>query len=64
MREDYLSGSDDGLNAGEKEVERALRPLSFEDFTGQQKVVDNIKVFGIIFIFHSPNDHIRIFTYQ
>lgn len=45
MREDYLTGSDEGLNAGEKEVERALRPLSFDDFTGQHKVVDNIKVF-------------------
>jgi Holliday junction DNA helicase RuvB len=45
MREDYLSGEGDGLSAAEKEIERALRPLSFHDFTGQQKVVDNIKVF-------------------
>lgn len=45
MREDYLSGEPEGLNAAEKEFEKALRPLSFEDFTGQQKVVDNIKVF-------------------
>jgi Holliday junction DNA helicase RuvB len=44
MREDYLKG-DGNPNADEKEIERALRPLSFEDFTGQQKVVDNIKVF-------------------
>lgn len=45
MREDYLKGDKDGLNPAEKEVERALRPLTFSDFTGQQKVVDNIKVF-------------------
>jgi len=45
MREDYLKADNDGLNANEKEVEKALRPLSFPDFTGQQKVVDNIKVF-------------------
>jgi len=45
MREDYLSGEGENLNAAEKEVEKALRPLSFDDFTGQQKVVDNIKVF-------------------
>ena len=45
MREDYLSGDGENLNAAEKEIEKALRPLSFEDFTGQQKVVDNIKVF-------------------
>jgi len=45
MREDYLSGEGENLNAAEKEIEKALRPLSFDDFTGQQKVVDNIKVF-------------------
>lgn len=45
MREDYLSGDDDGLNPAEKEIEKALRPLSFEDFTGQFKVVENIKIF-------------------
>src|SRR5499427_3302517 len=45
MREDYLKPDSENLNAAEKEVERALRPLSFKDFTGQQKVVDNIKVF-------------------
>jgi holliday junction DNA helicase RuvB len=44
MREDYLQG-DGELNATEKEFEKALRPLSFDDFTGQQKVIDNIKVF-------------------
>ncbi len=45
MREDYLKGDGESLNAGEKDVEKALRPLSFSDFTGQQKVVDNIKIF-------------------
>ncbi len=45
MREDYLSGDEEHLSPVEKEIEKALRPLSFEDFTGQQKVVDNIKVF-------------------
>ncbi|MGE0770866.1 MAG: Holliday junction branch migration DNA helicase RuvB [Cyclobacteriaceae bacterium] len=45
MREDYLTGDGEGLSAAEKEFERALRPLSFQDFTGQQKVVDNIKIF-------------------
>ena len=44
MREDYLKG-DQGQSSGEKEVEKALRPLSFSDFSGQQKVVDNVKVF-------------------
>ncbi len=45
MREDYLRADDDGLKPEEKEIERALRPLSFADFTGQHKVVENVKVF-------------------
>jgi len=44
MREDYLKG-DRSEQSSEKEVEKALRPISFNDFTGQLKVVDNIKVF-------------------
>ena len=43
MREDYLNGNSQ-TNPEEKEFERALRPLSFSDFTGQQKVVENIKI--------------------
>ncbi|MEO7989347.1 MAG: Holliday junction branch migration DNA helicase RuvB [Chryseolinea sp.] len=45
MREDYLKGDGEELSAPEKEVEKALRPLSFQDFTGQLKIVDNIKVY-------------------
>jgi holliday junction DNA helicase RuvB len=45
MREDYLKADDENLSAIEKEFEKALRPLSFDDFTGQGKIVDNIKVF-------------------
>lgn len=29
----------------DREVERALRPLSFGDFTGQEKILNNLKVF-------------------
>ncbi|MEO9805331.1 MAG: Holliday junction branch migration DNA helicase RuvB [Reichenbachiella sp.] len=45
MREDYLNADDEGMNSEEVEFEKALRPLSFNDFTGQHKVVENIKVF-------------------
>lgn len=45
MREDYLNPEGEELNSEEIEFEKALRPLSFEDFTGQAKVVENIKVF-------------------
>ena len=30
---------------GEKDFENALRPLAFDDFSGQQKVVENLRVF-------------------
>lgn len=33
------------MTATDKEIERALRPLSFADFTGQAKVLDNLEVF-------------------
>lgn len=29
----------------DRELEQSLRPLSFDDFTGQQKITDNLKVF-------------------
>ncbi len=45
MREDYLKAEGEGLEPEEKEIEKALRPLSFQDFTGQHKVVENIKIF-------------------
>jgi len=45
MREDYLTGDDEQFNPVEKEIEKALRPLNFDDFTGQHKVVENIKIF-------------------
>ena len=30
----------------EKELEKALRPLSFSDFQGQKKIVDNLEISG------------------
>jgi Holliday junction DNA helicase RuvB len=45
MREDYLSGDDDSMSQAEKEIDKALRPLSFRDFTGQEKIVENLKIF-------------------
>ena len=45
MREDYLNGDTEGLSEADQDIEKALRPISFEDFAGQQKVVDNLKIF-------------------
>ncbi|MDR1683736.1 MAG: Holliday junction branch migration DNA helicase RuvB, partial [Candidatus Symbiothrix sp.] len=33
------------LNDKEKEYENALRPLSFLSFSGQEKIVENLKIF-------------------
>jgi holliday junction DNA helicase RuvB len=45
MREDYLKPDDENFSPAEKEIEKALRPLSFLDFTGQDKIIENLKVF-------------------
>jgi len=42
---DHLNPEQSPLSPEEKDMERALRPLSFDDFTGQEKVVDNLKIF-------------------
>ncbi len=45
MREAFLSGGTDGFDATDKDIDKALRPLSFDDFTGQDKILENLKVF-------------------
>ncbi len=45
MREEYLSGDSENYTPEDKDIDRALRPLSFDDFTGQAKIVENLKVF-------------------
>lgn len=35
----------EGTFSAEKDFENALRPLRFGDFSGQQKVVENLEVF-------------------
>jgi len=45
MRQDYLSGEAEDVTPAEKEIERALRPLSFEDFTGQKPILENLRIF-------------------
>jgi Holliday junction DNA helicase RuvB len=40
-----LDGSDAHLSPTDKDVERALRPIVFDDFSGQQSVVDNLRIF-------------------
>jgi Holliday junction DNA helicase RuvB len=45
MREDFLHGDKSFLDPEDQEIEQALRPLNFKDFTGQEKVVENLKIF-------------------
>ena len=40
-----MNPDNDELSSDDRDFERALRPLSFTDFTGQDKVVENIKIF-------------------
>lgn len=60
-REDYLNGESSFLSPGEREVERALRPLSFEDFTGQAPILENLRVFvGAARIRGEALDHVLL----
>lgn len=40
-----LNPDNENLNSTEREFEKVLRPLSFDDFTGQVQVLENLKVF-------------------
>lgn len=45
MQDSYNIHDNENLNASEREFENALRPLSFENFSGQDKVVENLRIF-------------------
>jgi len=40
-----LNPQPEKLTTTERDIEKALRPLDFGDFTGQEKVVENLKIF-------------------
>ncbi len=42
---DYLDPNMEEGNSVERELEKVLRPISLEDFAGQKKVTDNLRVF-------------------
>src|SRR6187431_1860726 len=61
MREDYLKSDDEQFTPGDKEIERALRPLSFDDFAGQDKILENLKIFvGAAKQRGEPLDHVLL----
>lgn len=40
-----LNADEEPLNPAEREIEKALRPLEFDDFTGQDKILENLRIF-------------------
>jgi len=40
-----LDPTKENLNPDEVEIDKALRPLNFNDFNGQKSVIDNLKIF-------------------
>lgn len=40
-----LDPSAENLTPIERDIERALRPTAFEDFTGQEKILENLQIF-------------------
>ncbi len=45
MPEETFDSSREMLSSADKEFERMLRPVSFIEFAGQEKVVENLKIF-------------------
>src|SRR5690625_533546 len=45
MMNEYLDPDSERLSSSERDVEKVLRPQSFEDFTGLQKILENLTVF-------------------
>ena len=42
---EHLDPTNHNYNAEELDLEKKLRPLSFDDFTGQDQVLENLKIF-------------------
>ena len=42
---EHLDPTGDQFTPEEQDIERALRPLSFDDFTGQAQVLENLQIF-------------------
>ena len=42
---EHLNPENDNYSNEELDVEKKLRPLSFDDFTGQEQAIENLKIF-------------------
>lgn len=45
MMNPHLNSDHSGLNAAEKEFENNIRPKALEEFSGQQQIIENIRIF-------------------
>lgn len=40
-----LNPDSEHLGSSDRELEKALRPIQFDDFSGQEAIVDNLRIF-------------------
>ncbi|MCE2847232.1 MAG: Holliday junction branch migration DNA helicase RuvB [Sphingobacteriales bacterium] len=45
MREPHLESNNEHMSSAERDIEKVLRPSDFGDFTGQDAVVENLRIF-------------------
>ena len=45
MSNDILDSTSEGFSDQDRDIEKVLRPISFDDFAGQDKILDNLKIF-------------------
>lgn len=45
MRNDFLNPEDEDYSPAEKDIEKVLRPKAFDDFAGQDKILENLIIF-------------------
>ena len=45
MRNPNIDPEEENLQQTDRDLERVLRPRNFEDFTGQDKIIENLRVF-------------------
>jgi Holliday junction DNA helicase RuvB len=56
-----LDPSFENLSAAERDIEKVLRPQAFDDFTGQEKIMENLKIFvAAAKLRGEPLDHVLL----
>jgi Holliday junction DNA helicase RuvB len=56
-----LDPSFENLSATERDIEKVLRPQAFDDFTGQEKIMENLKIFvAAAKLRGEPLDHVLL----